>query len=195
MASKTDEASATFIKALVPIIVWFMNRNAEDYAYAKRNTDDCWYPPSCRVMTELIPRLLQTDSTYSKQNAINDSSGAINSLFENFKDEIPAVYQPECIVNGYNSTTMQLLVNNAFAKTMVEGAKLQLANIKDYAAISTAVFSSMAQIINSIKGSYNTGNIAESYNVNTIAAITRIAELTTAIFADNVNPNTKPAAE
>ena len=194
MGSKTDEASATFIKALVPIIVWFMNRDAEDYAYSKRNTDDCWYPPSCRVMTELIPRLLQTDTTYSKQNAIADTNSAINSLFDNFKDEVPVVYQPECIVNGYNSTTMQLLVNNAYAKTVSEGAKLQLATIKDYATINVTVFGAMAQLINSIKGSYNTGNVSESYSVNTLNAITGIAELGTAIFSDNVNPNTKTPA-
>ena len=171
-----------------------MSRNAEDYAYAKRNSDDCWYPPTCAVMTNLIPRLTNKDVEYDKTNAIADAVGTVNNYFDTFKDEALAqIYQPQCIANGYNSTTMQLLANNAYAKTVSEGAKITLDNIQRYAGIRVNDLNVMAQLINAIKNSYTVGNISESYNMNLTNAINGMAKIGTNIFSDNVDPNTKPS--
>lgn len=153
-------ATDTFVNAAVPIIAYFMAKTPEDYTYAVRNTEACWYPPTCAVMTDLIPRLTKKDLEYSKATAIADAQSAINTLFTEFKDDTLAqVYQPECIANGYNSTTMQLLVNNAYAKTVSEGAKIQLDNIQRYAGIRVNDLQVMAQLISSIRGSLTVGNI------------------------------------
>ena len=194
MASQTDNASAAWLNALVPIIVWLMAKDPEDYAYRIKNTDDCWYPPTCAVMTNLIPRLTNKDLEYDKTTAIADAQGTVNNLFETFKDEALAqIYQPQCIANGYNSTTMQLLANNAYAKTVSEGAKITLDNIQRYAGIRVNDLNVMAQLINSIKNSYTVGNISESYNMNLTNAINGMAKIGTSIFSDNVDPSTKPS--
>ena len=194
MTSKTDVASAAWLDALVPIIVWFMSRDAEDYAYAKRNTDDCWFPPTCKVMTELVPRLTNKDIEYDKATAIADAQGTVNNLFESFRDEsLAQVYQPQCIANGYNSTTMQLLANNAYAKTVSEGAKITLDNIQRYAGIRVNDLNVLAQLINAIKGSLTVGNIAETHNMVLTNSINSMAKIGTNIFSDNVDPNTKPS--
>ena len=103
------EASGVFIEALVPIIAYLMAKDPEDYTYAIRNAEDCWYPPTCAVMTDLIPRLTNKDIEYSKDTAIADAQGTVNNVFEQFKDEaLVQVYYPRCIANGYNSTTSVL---------------------------------------------------------------------------------------
>lgn len=155
-----SDATDAFITAAIPVIAYFMSKKPEDYTYAVRNTEDCWYPPTCAVMTELVPRLTKKDLEYSKETAIADASSAINTIFTEFKDDTLAqVYQPECIANGYNSTTMQLLVNNAYAKTVSEGAKIQLDNIQRYAGIRVNDLQVMAQLIGSIKGSLTVSDI------------------------------------
>ena len=194
MAQPAD-ASATFIEALVPIIAYLMAKDPEDYTYAIRNSEDCWYPPTCAVMTDLIPRLTNKDLEYDKTNAIADAQATVDNIFDTFKDEaLVQVYQPECIANGYNSTTMQLMVNNAYAKTVSEGAKVVLDNIQKYAGIRVSDLQVMSQLIGAIRNSKTVGDIYRGH-MQDISWVASAGELITSIFNDNVNPNTKPAAQ
>ena len=188
------EASATFIEALVPIIAYLLAKDPEDYTYAIRNSEDCWYPPTCAIMTDLIPRLTNKDIEYSKDTAIADAQGTVNTVFEQFKDEaLVQVYQPECIANGYNSTTMQLLANNAYAKTVSEGAKVVLDNIQRYAGIRVSDLQVMSQLVGAIRNSKTVGDIYKG-QIQDFSWVTSTGELITSIFNNNVNPTTKPAA-
>ena len=189
------EASATFIEALVPIIAYLMAKDPEDYTYAIRNSEDCWYPPTCAVMTDLIPRLTNKDLEYDKTNAIADAQATVDTIFDTFKDEaLVQVYQPECIANGYNSTTMQLMVNNAYAKTVSEGAKVVLDNIQKYAGIRVSDLQVMSQLIGAIRNSKTVGDIYKG-QIQDFSWVTSTGELITSIFNNNVNPTTKPAAQ
>ena len=193
MAQPAD-ASGTFIEALVPIIAYLMAKDPEDYTYAIRNAEDCWYPPTCAIMTDLVPRLTSKDLEYDKSNAIADAQATVNNIFETFKDELLVqVYQPECIANGYNSTSMQLLVNNAYAKTVSEGAKVVLDNIQRYAGIRVSDLQVMSQLIGAIRNSKTVGDIYRG-QIQDFSWVTSTGELITSIFNNNVNPNTKPAA-
>lgn len=193
MAQPAD-ASATFIEALVPIIAYLMAKDPEDYTYAIRNSEDCWYPPTCAIMTDLVPRLTSKDLEYDKTNATADAQATVNNIFDTFKDEVLVqVYQPECIANGYNSTTMQLLVNNAYAKTVSEGAKVVLDNIQRYAGIRVSDLQVMSQLIGAIRNSKTVGDIYKG-QIQDFSWVTSTGELISSIFNNNVNPNTKPAA-
>lgn len=193
MAQPAD-ASGTFIEALVPIIAYLLAKDPEDYTYAIRNAEDCWYPPTCAIMTDLVPRLTSKDLEYDKSNAIADAQATVNNVFDTFKDEaLVQVYQPECIANGYNSTSMQLLVNNAYAKTVSEGAKVVLDNIQRYAGIRVNDLQVMSQLIGAIRNSKTVGDIYKG-QIQDFSWVTSTAELITSIFNNNVNPNTKPAA-
>ena len=192
MAQPAD-ASATFIEALVPIIAYLMAKDPEDYTYAIRNSEDCWYPPTCAIMTDLVPRLTNKDIEYSKDTAIADAQGTVNNVFEQFKDEaLVQVYYPQCIANGYNSTTMQLLANNAYAKTVSEGAKVVLDNIQRYAGIRVSDLQVMSQLVGAIRNSKTVGDIYKG-QIQDFSWVTSTGELITSIFNNNVNPNTKPA--
>ena len=193
MAQPAD-ASAVFIEALVPIIAYLMAKDPEDYTYAIRNSEDCWYPPTCAIMTDLVPRLTNKDLEYDKTNAVADAQATVNTIFDTFKDEaLVQVYQPECIANGYNSTTMQLLVNNAYAKTVSEGAKVVLDNIQRYAGIRVSDLQVMSQLIGAIRNSKTVGDIYKG-QIQDFSWVTSTGELITSIFNNNVNPTTKPAA-
>ena len=193
MAQPAD-ASGTFIEALVPIIAYLMAKDPEDYTYAIRNSEDCWYPPTCAIMTDLVPRLTNKDLEYDKTNAIADAQATVDNIFDTFKDELLVqVYQPECIANGYNSTSMQLLVNNAYAKTVSEGAKVVLDNIQRYAGIRVSDLQVMSQLIGAIRNSKTVGDIYRG-QIQDFSWVTSTGELITSIFNNNVNPNTKPAA-
>lgn len=193
MAQPAD-ASGTFIEALVPIIAYLMAKDPEDYTYAIRNSEDCWYPPTCAIMTDLVPRLTNKDLEYDKTNATADAQATVNSIFDTFKDEsLVQVYQPECIANGYNSTTMQLMVNNAYAKTVSEGAKVVLDNIQRYAGIRVSDLQVMSQLIGAIRNSKTVGDIYKG-QIQDFSWVTSTGELITSIFNNNVNPGTKPAA-
>ena len=75
------EASGVFIEALVPIIAYLMAKDPEDYTYAIRNAEDCWYPPTCAIMTDLIPRLTNKDIEYIIDSIILDALVIVNNLF------------------------------------------------------------------------------------------------------------------
>ena len=176
------EASGVFIDALVPAIDYLLGKDPEDYTYAIRNAEDCWYPPTCAVMTDLIPRLTNKDIEYSKATAIADAQGTVNNVFEQFKDEtLVQVYYPQCIANGYNSTTMQLLANNAYAKAVSEGSKVVLDNIQRYAGIRVSDLQVMSLLIGAIRNSKTVGDTYRGQK-DDFSWVSSAADLITGIF-------------
>ena len=176
------EASSVFIDSLAPALDYLLTKDPENYTYAVRNAEDCWYPPTCAVMTDLIPRLTKKDIEYSKDTAIADAQGTVNNVFEQFKDEaLVQVYYPQCIANGYNSTTMQLLANNAYAKTVSEGAKVALDNIQRYAGIRVSDLQVMSQLIGAIRNSKTVGDVSKGQTQD-FNLISGVASLVTGIF-------------
>ena len=176
------ESSSVFIDSLAPALDYLLTKDPENYTYAVRNAEDCWYPPTCAVMTDLIPRLTKKDIEYSKDTAIADAQGIVNNVFEQFKDEaLVQVYYPQCIANGYNSTTMQLLANNAYAKTVSEGAKVVLDNIQRYAGIRVSDLQVMSQLIGAIRNSKTVGDISKGQTQD-FNLISGVASLITGIF-------------
>ena len=176
------EASSVFLDSLSPVLDYLLTKDPENYTYAVRNAEDCWYPPTCAVMTDLIPRLTKKDIEYSKDTAIADAQGTVNNVFEQFKDEaLVQVYYPQCIANGYNSTTMQLLANNAYAKTVSEGAKVVLDNIQRYAGIRVNDLQVMSQLIGAIRNSKTVGDVSKGQTQD-FNLISGVASLITGIF-------------
>lgn len=77
--------------------------------------------------------LSQTASQFGKANAIADSQGAIQNIFDEFsKTALPSIYQSEVGSGGYNGTTSQLMANDAFAQTTNKAAALMMDTIMKY---------------------------------------------------------------
>lgn len=178
-------ASDTFINALVPIVAFFLAKSPEDYTYAIRNSEECWYPPTCAIMTNLIPRLTNKDVEYSRETAMADADATVQGLFARFRqDSLPVIYQPMCQANGYNATTTQLLVNDAYNKTVQDGAKTILDNIGKYAGIRQNDLQVMAQLIGAIKNSLTVGDIYQGQKED-FSWLSSTAKLITGIAKDS----------
>lgn len=76
---------------------------------------------------------------YSKDNAMADSKALAESMFDDWAEEyLPTLYSSMCKRGIYNSTTAQLLANDAFAEAMKDAMKAQLDFVKAYADIIAA---------------------------------------------------------
>lgn len=77
--------------------------------------------------------LLGSDS-FSKEAAIRDSQGAITEIFNNYKTtDLPKIFSGQISSGGYNSTSHQMLANDAFAQATAKGAALRTDTILKYA--------------------------------------------------------------
>ena len=154
MSNFTDKTGMAFVAALGLIIAYFLKYEPEDYVISRRNSEECWYPPTCNIMTNLVPTLALRDAEYNKANAILDADDTVKGLFARFKqDVLPTIYQPLCQANGYNATTTQLLANDAYNKTVQDSAKVILDNIKMYSTIRQGDLQIMGMLIGAIKDS------------------------------------------
>jgi predicted ribosome quality control (RQC) complex YloA/Tae2 family protein len=69
----------------------------------------------------------------ARSQAITDTAGAVESLFQQYKDTaIPDILTAQQKTGGYGATTSQLLSNDAYARTVGKAAELQLNTIAQY---------------------------------------------------------------
>lgn len=102
---------------------------------------------------QLFSTLLGTTDEFSKQSAIADTQGLMQALFTQFQNEaLPNIFQMENASGGYNSTTGQLLANDAFSSTVAKGAAAQLEAIQNYRKLQQGDFSTLANLVGSISG-------------------------------------------
>lgn len=91
--------------------------------------------------------LSQTTSQYSKGSAIADSQGAVAEIFNQFKNSaLPEIYQAQAGSGGYNSSTGQLLANDAFASANTKAASLVLDTINKYRGIQQQDYAGLANL-------------------------------------------------
>lgn len=84
----------------------------------------------------VLKPIVQGAAGFSKQNAIQDVSGVLRSQAQSALEQVmPSIFQVDRNQGAYNSTTQQLLRENAEGQIIGQLANTQLQAIKDYAAI------------------------------------------------------------
>lgn len=97
--------------------------------------------------------LAQSSQEYGKQAAIADSRGLVSSIFREYQNEaLPQIMQMEAGSGGYNSSTGQLLANDAFAGAVSKSQAAVLDTINKYRAIEQNDFATLAKLVGSIPG-------------------------------------------
>lgn len=92
--------------------------------------------------------LAQSNALYGKQAAMTDAQGAIRSIFDEYsKTSLPQIYQAELGSGGYNSTSGQLLANDAFASANTKAASVLLDTIMKYRGIEQKDYEVMASLV------------------------------------------------
>lgn len=76
---------------------------------------------------------------YSKADAINDVSGVVSNIFKQFKETtLPNILGVQGAAGAYNSTSAQLLADNAYGQAVAQSSDTVLKAIADYAGIETS---------------------------------------------------------
>ena len=87
---------------------------------------------------------------FHKENAIADARASRDNNYHTYADEfIPQLHARACSNGLWNSTALQLLANDAYARTVVKAAEQELQTIKDYARIHL----DEGQVVNALFGS------------------------------------------
>jgi hypothetical protein len=75
----------------------------------------------------------EADLKGARANALKDVKGSINNLFSEFSNTVlPQIMTQQNRTGGYNSSTSQLLTNDAFARTVAQGASLTMDAVSRY---------------------------------------------------------------
>lgn len=102
--------------------------------------------------------LLDTSKEYTKDKAVTDANGVVANIFRNYRNkDLPEIFQAQSNSGGYNSTTGQLLANDAFGAATSKAAEATLANIVNYRGLQQKDFSALAQLFDSKAGSPPSG--------------------------------------
>lgn len=97
------------------------------------------------------------DSKYTKGLACYDAKCAMDSIFKTHRDRnLPELYGRACVAGLYNSSSLQLLANDAYARTVAEASKLKLDWITQYASIRQAHANAMIQMLRDMADIYET---------------------------------------
>lgn len=85
---------------------------------------------------------------YSPENAVADAQGQVENIFNQYsRSTLPQIFQAGGNSGGYNSTTTQLLANDAFAQANTQAADAVLRNITNYAGIRNAQFDPLLRLL------------------------------------------------
>lgn len=80
---------------------------------------------------------LGEEGPFTREAALADISGMVDNLFTRYSEEkVPAILSQQQQTGGYAQTTAQTLANDAFARTVAEGAGLQFGAVSQYAALN-----------------------------------------------------------
>ena len=75
---------------------------------------------------------------FSKSTAFSDADSLMADLFEAHREtDLPKIYNRECQAGLYNSTSAQLMANDAYARKVSEAARLKIDTAKAYAEVET----------------------------------------------------------
>ena len=89
------------------------------------------------------------NSVFTKGAARLDSGAAVDAVFKKHRDTVlPKLYGKACAVGLYNSSAMQLLANDAYARTTTEASTVQLSWIETYGKIHLQEASTATEVLN-----------------------------------------------
>lgn len=105
------------------------------------------------------------DLAGARSRALKDVKGSVNQLFSEFSNTVlPQIMTQQNKTGGYNSSTSQLLTNDAFARTVAQGAALTLNAVSQYEnaalAKSAQALQGLGTSLDALLQASQTGNVA-----------------------------------
>lgn len=107
------------------------------------------------------------DKSYSRENAIADSQGFIQQIFNDFeKSSLPKIYSNPRASGVYNDTSTQLIANDAFSSAVAKGQSQLVQNILAYAQARNQQLNPVMQLMNGMVSNNNAMMSAEASRAN-----------------------------
>jgi hypothetical protein len=104
---------------------------------------------------------------YSKEAAIKDSSGLVDQIMKQFTEGgLPQIYQAQQNSGGYNSTTAQLMSNDAVSRAAAAGAAATSKTITDYSQIQQQQKESLLKLVLGMLTASRTTTKAQTNNAS-----------------------------
>jgi hypothetical protein len=86
-----------------------------------------------RSLIDMFSGELQSDGPFTREAALADISGMVDNLFRNYREStVPQIMTQQQQTGGFGQSTAQLMANDAFARTVAEGAGLQFGAVTGY---------------------------------------------------------------
>lgn len=123
--------------------------------------EDSLTPDQREASSELLGGIRQyrsevlnnSTNQFGKPQAIADAQGLVGSIFRQYQNTaLPEIHQMEAGSGGYNSSTGQLLANDAFASANAKATEAVLNNIRAYRTMQQQDFLTLAQMVNGVAG-------------------------------------------
>lgn len=107
------------------------------------------------------------DKSYSRENAIADSQGFIQQIFNDFeKSSLPKIYSNPRASGVYNDTSTQLIANDAFSSAVAKGQSQLVQNILAYAQARNQQLSPVMSLMQGMVSNNNAQMSAEASRAN-----------------------------
>lgn len=75
---------------------------------------------------------------FAKSSAFSDADSLMDELFTRYREtDLPQIYSRDCQAGLYNSTSSQLMANDAYTRKVAEAARMKIDTAKAYAEIET----------------------------------------------------------
>ena len=147
----------------------------------------------------LVRRLISSDNFNAIPNGlICLKGGDLKDEVKKFKDEVlPEFYSHFATSGVYNSTSLQLLAENAFAKTVADSVKYRVDLVNAYTNARAVDGNNAASAVGALKGSIHVGSLGASQTQSSVtgllqAGLTLYTGLTQSTGSGNTvatNPN------
>lgn len=109
------------------------------------------------------------DPSFSRGNAITDSQGFIQQIFNDFeKQSLPKIYSNPRASGIYNDTSTQLLANDAFSSAVAKGQSQLVQNILAYAQARRNQLDPVIQLMQGMVSNNNAMMSAEASQSNAL---------------------------
>lgn len=111
------------------------------------------------VLRGLSSQLAGNAGQYTRENAIADSRGIVDSVTRQLRENaIPQILSGQTSAGAYNSTASTALSNDAVQRASETASNLAMDQITKYGALQTQNLGASADVINALKGAVVTTN-------------------------------------
>ena len=194
-----DDVSNKLVTAIGTIADYFLSPTRKEVeVYTKANSPDCFYAAGCLVAGVTSAALSTSYARHSTDAAFADAEASVAATFRKYRDEVlPEFYSHFATSGVYNSTSLQLLAENAFAKTVAESVKYRVDLVNAYTNARAVDGNNAASALGALKGSIHVGSLGASQTQASVtgllqAGLTLYTGLTQSTGSGNTvatNPN------